>query len=97
MTSSTHEADLKGNIFRRPIHTESLIVMAFGLEGDKTDQKKPSLKMSTFTAHTYSVLALFFFQELGFPRNFTSGTGIWPKVRLGNGIYTPPPPPFRTL
>ena len=31
--------------------------MAFGTEGDKTDQKKPSLKMSTFTAQKYSVLA----------------------------------------
>ena len=52
MTSSTHGADLKGNIFRRPIQTQSLIVMALVTEGDKTDQ--PSLKMSQIlTAHTY--------------------------------------------
>ena len=60
----THEGDLKGNMFKRPIHTQSLIVMAFGTEGDKTDQKKPSLKMSTFIAQTYSVLA---FHPQGFP------------------------------
>ena len=44
-------------------------------------------------------------QMLNFKTNFGifSGTGIWPKIRLGNGIwakfglgngiYTPPPPP----
>ena len=52
MTSSTRGADLKGNISRRPIRTQSLIVMAFVTEGDKRDQKKPSMKMSIFTAHT---------------------------------------------
>ena len=58
MTLSTHEADLKGpQRKQRPIHTQSLIVMAFDTEGDKTDQTKPSLKMSTFTAQKYSVLA----------------------------------------
>ena len=40
--------------------------MVFGTGGDKTDQKKPSLKMSTLTAHTYSGLALIF-HALGFP------------------------------
>ena len=65
MTSSTQGADLKGKIFRRPIRTQSLIVMAFVSEGDKVDEKKPSLKMSVFTAHTYSVLALIF-HALGF-------------------------------
>ena len=93
MTSLTREANLKGNIFRLPIHPQSFkIVMAFGTEGDKTDQEKPSLKTSTFTPHTYSVLALIF-HALGFPLNFTAGTGIWPKIRLGNGIYTPPSGP----
>ena len=37
------------------LYTLNLIVTAFGSEGDKTDQKKHSLKMSKFTAHTYSV------------------------------------------
>ena len=73
MTSSTHEADLKGNMFKRPIHTQSLIVMAFGTEGDKTDQKKPSLKMSTFTAQTYSVLA---FHPQDFPEISLLGLGF---------------------
>ena len=53
MTSSTHGADLKGNIFRLLIKNQSLIVMAFVTEGDKTDQKKPSPKISIFTAYTY--------------------------------------------
>ena len=95
MTSSTHEADLKGNIFRRPIRTESLIVMAFGTEGDKTDQKKPSLKMSTFTAHTYSVLALFFSKNWDFPEILLLGLGFGQKSGWEMGFI--PPPPFRTL
>ena len=53
MTSSTHGADPKGNTFTSLIRNQSLIVMAFVTEGDKTDQKKPSLKMSILTAHTY--------------------------------------------
>ena len=53
MTSLTHGADPKGNTLRRLIRNQSLIVMAFVTEGDKTDQKKPSLKISIFTAHTY--------------------------------------------
>ena len=82
MASSNHEADLKGNIFGRPIHPQSL--MAFGTEGDNADQKKPSLKMSTFTAHTYSVLALIF---------YAPGNWIWAKFGLENEIYSPPPGP----
>ena len=36
--------------------------------------------------HIYSVLALTF-HALGFLLNFTTGTGIWPKIRLGNRIW----------
>ena len=36
--TSIHEADLKGNIYRGPIHSQSLTVLAFVTEDDKTDE-----------------------------------------------------------
>ena len=103
----THEADLKGNTFRHTIHPQ--IVIASVTEGDKTNQKLPSLNMKTFAAHIYSVLSgpiigdgdrkrrvpdysswfylALIFHALGILLNFTAGTGIWPKIKLGNGIW----------
>ena len=90
-------------MFRRPIHAQSLIVMTFVTEGDKTDQKKPSLKMSIFTAHTYSSLA-FIFNVPGTSLKFHSWdwdlarnqAGKWDLDRVWArkwDLY----PPFRTL
>ena len=48
-----HEADLKGNIFRCPTHRQSLIVMAFGTEGDKTDQTEKAQSENQHIHCTY--------------------------------------------
>ena len=102
MTSSTHGADLKGNIFRRPIWTQSLIFMVFVTEDDQTDQ--PSLKMSILTANTYWQCFSFDFLCTGISLKFhcwdwdlaENQAGKWDLDKIWAGkwdLY----PPFRTL
>ena len=69
MTSSTHEVDLKENIFRRPIHPQSLIVMAFGTQDDKTDQKRAQSE-NKHIHRTYIQCFSFHFPCTGISLNF---------------------------
>ena len=62
--TSIHEADLKGNIYRRPILSQSLTVLAFVTEDDKTD--KIAQSENEHVHCKYSVLALGF-HALEFP------------------------------
>ena len=86
-----------------PIRTQSLFVMAFVTDGDKTDPKRPSLKMSIFTALTYWQWFSFDFLCTGISLKFhcwdwdlakKSGWEMGFGQNLGWEMgFIPPPPP----
>ena len=103
MTSSTHEADFKGNISRHPIHPQSLVVMAFGTEGDKTVQKKAQSENEHIHS-TYMQWFSFDFPCTRIPLKFhrwdwdlaKNQARKWELVKIWAGKWDlyPPPPPY---